>query len=370
VKISIAGICGFVGSSLARWFRAAGEGVSVFGVDNLARPGSEANRPLLRSMGIEVFHGDVRVPADLESLPAADWVIDAAANPSVLAGVDGRSSSRQLAGHNLEGTLNLLEYAKRLDAGFVLLSSSRVYSIPALAQLPMKVAGNAFRPDTGKTLPAGISAEGIAETFSVAPPVSLYGSTKLASEILALEYGFTFQFPVWVNRCGVLAGAGQFGTADQGIVSYWMHAHAARRPLRYFGFGGCGYQVRDVFHPDDLARLLWQQMHTNQTGGERLFNVGGGIGNALSLAELTEICDGHFGPHAPLADGRKRPFDLPWIVMDLGKAREHFGWTPERKLSSILEEIAMHAREHPEWLALSEGTVTYTAAEHALADNA
>lgn len=369
MKISVAGICGFVGSSLARWFRAAGEGVLVFGVDNLARPGSEINRPLLRSMGIEVFHGDVRAPADLESLPAADWVIDAAANPSVLAGVDGRSSSRQLVSHNLEGTINLLEYAKRFGAGFVLLSSSRVYSIPALAQLPMKVTGNAFRLDTSKTLPVGISVEGIAETFSVAPPVSLYGSTKLASEILALEYGSTFQFPVWVNRCGNLAGAGQFGTADQGVFSYWMHAHAARRPLRYFGFEGRGYQVRDVFHPDDLAGLLWRQMRANQSGSECLFNVGGGTANALSLAELTEICDGHFGPHTPLADGRERPFDLPWIVMDSRKAGERFGWRPGRKLSSILEEIAVHAREHPEWLALSEGTAAYQTAAYALAKN-
>jgi CDP-paratose 2-epimerase len=99
-----------------------------------------------------------------------------------------------------------------------------------------------------------------------------------------------------------------------------------------------------------------------------LFNVGGGMANALSLAELTAICDGYFGPHAPLADVRERPFDLPWIVMDSGKAKERFGWTPERRLSSILEEIATHAREHPEWPALSEGTVTYAAAQ-ALAEN-
>jgi CDP-paratose 2-epimerase len=356
MRICLSGICGFVGSSLARWFRDAGEGVSIFGLDNLARPGSEINRPLLRAMGIEVFHGDVRAAADVESLPAADWVIDAAANPSVLAGVDGRSSSRQLVGHNLEGTINLLEYAKRFAAGFVLLSSSRVYSIPALARIPIKAGGNAFRLDTGKTLPAGITAEGIGETFSVEPPVSLYGSTKLASEILALEYGSTFSFPVWVNRCGVLAGAGQFGTADQGIFSYWMHAHRARQPLRYLGFGGCGYQVRDMFHPNDLAALLWRQMEDHQAGGERVFNLGGGIRNALSLAELTAICDGYFGPHAPHMDGRERPFDLPWIVMDSRRARKRFGWAPERQFPSILEEIAAHAREHPEWLSVSQGT--------------
>jgi CDP-paratose 2-epimerase len=84
--------------------------------------------------------------SDLENLPAADWVIDAAANPSVLAGVDGRSSSRQLIEHNLHGTLNLIEYCKRHKAGFILLSSSRVYSIPALASLPLRAEGPRFIP--------------------------------------------------------------------------------------------------------------------------------------------------------------------------------------------------------------------------------
>jgi CDP-paratose 2-epimerase len=368
MKVFITGICGFIGSSLARWFQAAGEDVSVFGIDNLSRPGSEINRAQLQSMGVDVVHGDVRVSSDLENLQAADWVIDAAANPSVLAGVDGRSSSRQLMEHNLHGTLNLLELCKRHDAGFVLLSSSRVYSIPALGRLPMKVAGQAFALDTTGELPAGLSADGITENFSVAPPVSLYGSTKLASEVLALEYGLTFQFPVWVNRCGVLAGPGQFGTAEQGIFSYWMHAHAARRPLRYIGFGGAGYQVRDAFHPDDLARLMWTQMKDTQSGGERIFNAGGGAENAMSLAELTAICDDKFGQHVPEPDSRERPFDLPWIVMDSGKAEQRFQWKPERRLTSILDEIADHVRRYPEWLEASQGRTACPTKEHVYAE--
>jgi CDP-paratose 2-epimerase len=355
MRILIAGICGFAGAALARTFQNAIEGARIFGVDNLLRPGSERNRGGLRAMGMEVFHGDTRMASDLETLPAADWVIDAAANPSVLAGVDGRSSSRQLIEHNLIGTLNLLEYCKRHHAGFILLSSSRVYSIPALTGLPMKIEGSRFVLDPARTLIAGAGAEGIAEAFPVTPPVSLYGGAKLASETIALEYGYTFDFPVWIDRCGVLAGAGQFGTAEQGIFSYWIHAHAARRPLRYIGFGGLGLQVRDAFHPEDLAALLLLQMRDTEPKGERVFNAGGGASNSMSLAELTAFCDRKFGPHAPQPDARVRPFDAPWVVMDSRLVRGRFAWAPQCPLLSILDEIADHARSHPGWLEVCEG---------------
>jgi CDP-paratose 2-epimerase len=58
-----------------------------------------------------------------------------------------------------------------------------------------------------------------------------------------------------MNRCGVLAGAYQFGKADQGIFSYWIHSWARRRPLTYIGFDGMGHQVRDCLHPRDLVPL-------------------------------------------------------------------------------------------------------------------
>ena len=355
MRIFIAGICGFVGASLARWFQGGIENAHISGIDNLSRPGGEINRGSLTASGIDVLHGDVRLPSDLEFVPAADWVIDAAANPSVLAGVDGKSSSRQLIEHNLFGTINLLEYARRHGAGFVLISTSRVYSIPPLRSLPMREMGNAFVLDARRPLPAGVSVEGVAEEFSTAAPVSLYGSAKLASEALALEYGAAFDFPVWVNRCGVLAGAGQFGLASQGIFSYWMHAHLARRPLRYTGFGGRGLQVRDAFHPHDLARLLRLQMNDAAHGGERLFNAGGGAVNSMSLAQLNAECDARFGAHAPAPDDGERPFDLPWLVMNSGRARARFGWEIERPLGSILDEIGDYARAHPNWLDVCEG---------------
>lgn len=260
MKLLITGICGFVGSRLATTLLERISDLEVFGIDNLLRPGSETNRTELVTKGIKFIHGDLRCRSDVESLASCDWVIDAAANPSVLAGVDGRSSPRQLTEHNLAGTLNILEYCRERKAGLLLLSSSRVYSVSELAALPMREQGKAFVLDAGARLPHGASRSGITEEFSVSQPVSLYGATKLASEIMAIEYGLTFDFPVWIDRCGVLAGAGQFGTAEQGIFSYWLHAHAARLRLRYIGFGGCGYQVRDAFHPEDLAALIALQL--------------------------------------------------------------------------------------------------------------
>ena len=86
MKVLISGVCGFAGSHLARFLLESHEGISIIGIDNLARSGSETNRISLKRAGVQLFHGDVRMASDVEGLPRADWVIDAAAQPSVLAG--------------------------------------------------------------------------------------------------------------------------------------------------------------------------------------------------------------------------------------------------------------------------------------------
>jgi CDP-paratose 2-epimerase len=352
MKILLTGICGFVGSTLARGWRAAHPDWQLVGLDNFIRPGSETNRESLKQLGVQLFHGDLRQPSDLESLPAVDWVIDAAANPSVLAGVDGQVSSRQLVEHNLGGTLNLLEFCQAHRAGLVLLSTSRVYSIKPLAELAVESVNNAFRPALKKPTP-GLTAEGVSESFPTAAPVSLYGATKLASESLALEYGEAFGFPVWVNRCGVLAGAGQFGRADQGIFAYWLNAWLRQQPLKYIGFSGQGHQVRDCLHPRDLLPLLEAQLAYTGTDKLRVQNVSGGVPSARSLAQLSEWCGRRFGPHPVTSDPTPRPFDLPWLVLDSARAKRQWQWQPATPTDKILEEIAQHAQQHPNWLALS-----------------
>ncbi|MGH7992360.1 MAG: NAD-dependent epimerase/dehydratase family protein [Limisphaerales bacterium] len=356
MKLLITGICGFAGSTIAGALQdqhRAGEPLTIFGVDNLSRAGSEINRHRLKHRGIKLVHGDLRLASDLDALPAFDWVIDAAANPSVLAGVDGKTSSRQILDHNLASTINLLEFCKRHKAGFILLSTSRVYSIPALAGLPMREKDGAFVLDSSQSLPQGVSAQGVTEEFSTAPPLSLYGAGKLASEMIALEYGEAFGFPVWINRCGLLAGAGQFGRADQGIVSFWVNACLRRHPLKYIGFGSHGHQTRDVLHPRDLVPLLLKQFDYRGRPESRLFNVGGGPANSFSLQQLSRWCAERFGTHEIEADPAPRPFDIPWLIMDSNRAGAIWRWSPQTKLAEIFDEVARHAEEHEDWLELS-----------------
>ena len=215
MRILVTGVCGFVGSTLAECLLERVEGIRVAGIDNLMRPGAESNRMRIERLGVEFIHGDLRSASDIAGLPACDWVIDAAANPSVLAGLSGEESSRRLFENNLVAFGNVLEYCRKHRSGLLLISSSRVYSIAALKAVPLIVQDQAFGLDLRAALTQGLTADGIGVDFSTAAPISLYGATKLASEVMALEYGAAFDFPVWITRCGVLAGAGQFGTPDQ-----------------------------------------------------------------------------------------------------------------------------------------------------------
>jgi CDP-paratose 2-epimerase len=366
MRILITGVCGFVGSSLARGILESNEGVELYGIDNYKRLGAWNNFSILKKSHVKVRHGDIRIAADIDDLPRCDVVIDAAAMPSVLAGLDGDATPRQLLQSNLGGTINQLEYCRRNGSTFILLSSSRVYSIGELGRLRISsfVAElqNGYRMDrfepTGH-LPFGITKEGIQETFSTEPPLSLYGCSKRASELLALEYREQFGFPVWINRCGVLAGSGQFGHPGQGIVAYWIHAYREGRKLCYIGFNGQGHQVRDVLHPHDLVELINCQIHAN--GGSahlpHLVNVGGGQSNSFSLAELNRWCANRFPSHSsglPESIPETRPCDLPWVVLDCRLAQQHWNWSPKTTAKEIFEEIATFAEDNPDWLSRFE----------------
>ena len=153
-----------------------------------------------------------------------------------------------------------------------------------------------------------------------------------------------------------MAGQGQFGRPDQGILAYWINSHLRHRPLRYIGFEGKGYQVRDCLHPRDLLPLLEKQMAAaGDKSKPQVINVSGGQCSAISLRQLTQWCDDLIGPRLVDSDPTPRAFDLPWVVLDSTLAKRVWNWRPMTTRDEILDEILRHAQSHPSWLNLTEG---------------
>jgi len=345
VRILITGACGFVGSCLAKELLATPIPPRIWGLDNFMRAGSRANQKPLASLGVELLEGDIRSSADLAKIPKVDWVLDCAAEPSVLAGTSGKMSSMDLLDHNLIGTIQMLEFCKQHNAGFILMSTSRVYSIPPLTSLPVESVQGAFRPKSFRP-EIGLTEKGISELFPTTPPASLYGTSKRCSELLALEYADAFEFPVWINRSGVLAGQGQFGKADQGILSFWIRSWRDKKPLKYIGFDGKGSQVRDCLHPRDLVSVLLAQLRGEKPKNPgdgldpRICNFAGGLTNHFSLNQLSQWCRENLGPHEVSSDPNPRPYDLPWVVLDSSRATRLWNWRVRTALPDILKEIS------------------------------
>jgi CDP-paratose 2-epimerase len=345
MTVIITGSAGFVGINIIRYLKESFTDINLIGIDNLSRRGSENNIPVLKELGVRFFHGDVRSKEDIDDLPKADWIIDCAANPSVLAGLQGGSLG--LINNNLTGTINLLEKCRKDEAGFIMLSTSRVYSINELNKIPLTETANSFTIEKNTTYSTGFSERGVAENFSTASPISLYGSTKLASEILALEYHYTFGFPVWINRCGVIAGPGQFGKIDQGIFSFWIYQYFLNRPLSYIGFGGKGKQARDFFHPFDLFRMIQMQMANPEKKTDKIINLGGGVKNTYSLAQLDSFCKSQINREKTInSNTENRSFDIPLYITDYSLAQREWNWEPSISGEDILHQIAAYAKNN------------------------
>ncbi len=339
MRILITGGAGFVGSSLASYFKREDAANSVTVLDNLKRRGSELNLPLLKSLGVEFAHGDIRSPADLEELRGNfDVFVEASAEPSVLAGLGG--APHYLLETNLLGTLNCLEFARKRAGAFVFLSTSRVYSIRPLRDISLAESPTRFEITDEQSV-AGVSARGVAEDFPTHLARSLYGATKLASELIIQEYVDTYGLRAVIDRCGVLAGPGQFGKVDQGVFTLWVANHFFGRPLAYTGFGGAGKQVRDLLHPADLFSLVVRQLGEIDACSGEIYNVGGGREVSTSLSELTDLCREVVGREVSVgSDPRTSPVDIPLYISDYSRAARRFGWQPRRSVRVIVEEIA------------------------------
>jgi CDP-paratose 2-epimerase len=347
--ILIAGGAGFVGSTLALRLKTRYPEARVVAADSLKRRGSEWNLPRLAAAGIEFVHADVRRPDDLV-FPNTRFglVVDCSAEPAVLAAYE--AGPRYVIDTNLTGTVNLLEVARRDGADVVFLSTSRVYPVAALEAIRFEERETRFAIAAEQSLP-GVGPAGISEAFPLEGARSLYGATKLASELLLAEYAEMYGLRTVVNRCGVITGPWQMGKADQGVFALWMGKHYFKRPLAYIGYGGTGKQVRDFVAVDELCDLVLRQLDGIETLPRHVYNVGGGVGSSLSLAETTALCREITGNRVEI--GRvpeNRPSDVRVYVTDNARVTGEIGWSPQKAPHETLGEIF-------EWIRANERLV-------------
>lgn len=343
-NILITGGAGFVGSNLALSFKRDYPAAKVVALDNLKRRGSELNLPRLREGGVEFVHGDIRNREDLEDAGKFDFILECSAEPSVLAGYD--KAPDYLINTNLMGTVNCLEAARKYQADMIFLSTSRVYPIHTINQLDFQEMETRFELASRQSTP-GVSGKGISESFPLEGPRSLYGTTKLCSELIFEEYISMYGLRGIINRCGVLTGPWQMGKVDQGIVVYWVARHIFGGELAYFGYGGTGKQVRDILHIDDLYQLLIIQIDDLQSHNGQVYNVGGGREISVSLKELTHLCRQATGKTLevkPVLQNRRG--DIPIYLSDCTKVTHSTRWQPRQTPEKIVEEIARWITDH------------------------
>lgn len=345
--ILITGGAGFVGCNLALKLKNDYPEVKITCLDNLKRRGSELSIPRLKAAEIEFIHGDIRNREDFTA-NNVDLILECSAEPSVLAGIG--SSPDYLLNTNLIGTINCLEFARQQNAKFLFLSTSRIYPISYINNLKYEEAATRFNITDGQET-VGASSQGIAETFPLDQPRSLYGVTKYASELIIQEYVDTYDLDAIINRCGVITGPWQMGKVDQGVFVLWVAKHYFNKSLSYIGYGGTGKQVRDFIHIDDLYSAIKVQLADFSSYTDKPYNVGGGLENSVSLQELTSICQKVTGNTIKIDSVKEdRPADLRFFITDSSAFLEKSGLAWQKDAETTVKEIYEWIRDNEQQL--------------------
>jgi CDP-paratose 2-epimerase len=337
MRALVTGGAGFVGASVCLALAERNPDWELLAFDNLKRRGSELNLPRLREAGVTFIHGDVREPGDLMAVPRIDALVECSAEPSVLAGYG--TGADYVVRTNLLGAHHCLEVARRDDALFLFLSTSRVYPVAPLKRLQLTETRSRFELAPDQRLP-GVSEAGISEAFPLDGARTLYGTTKLSGELLAAEYADAFGLRIVVDRCGVIAGPWQMGKVDQGVFTHWVLSHHFGLPLQYIGYGGEGKQVRDLLSVADLVALIDDQLRRPEVWAGFNGNVGGGRDCSLSLLEATELCRELTGNDVRIeATSAARAGDVPLYISDCARLFERTNWRPRQTPQEILADI-------------------------------
>ena len=335
MKLLVTGGCGFIGYSTCNYL--LNKGYEVVAFDNLQRSGVEHNlRFLINRKNFTWIKGDVTKKEDIALLTnhKIDGIIHLAANPGVPMSLNYPSYDFNV---NALGTLNMLEYARMNGKiPFILASTNKVYS-DRLNDLPTIEKETRYEWNLDSHRVGSVNA--VSELFPIDGKYhSPYGCSKLSADAYAREYYATYGVPTVVDRMSCIYGPRQFGKEEQGWIAWFCVAKIKGLPVTIYGDGK---QVRDCLFGEDLAELYEMQIRNIDAFKGRVYNVGGGSDNTMSLLELINILDERFSRYGyseykkleySFSDWRKA--DQKIYISDITKISQY--WKPK---TSILEGL-------------------------------
>ena len=326
MKILITGGCGFVGTNLALYLS---NYYNVSSLDNLSRKGSRYNLNLLKKKNIKNFYLDIKNYNKIKKLPKYDLIIDCCAEAAIEV---SKKKIDEVINTNLIGTINILKKAKKDKSKVIFLSTSRVYPIVSLNNIVKN-----------KNIKKKIRInKKVDEKDNISGAKSIYGLTKLASEMFIEEFSYAFGIKYLINRCGVISGPLQFGKQDQGFVSLWIWKHLNKQKLKYIGYGGHGNQVRDVLHIKDLCNLIFLQIKKINIINNKLYTVGGSNISYTSLKNLTKICQKITKNKIKFSKQIKTSiYDIPYYITNNKLVSKTYKWKPKKNIYNVAMDTYM-----------------------------
>jgi len=345
-KILVTGSSGLIGSEVCTFF--AGQGFEVHGIDNNQRAAffgksgdTRWNQRRLQETLTGFLHHeeDIRNREKIHSLVNdvhPDLIVHTAAQPSHDRAADIPFDDFDT---NAVGTLNLLQAARCSckDAPFIHMSTNKVYG-DRPNTIPLKELETRWDYDD----PA--FENGIDESFSIDQSKhSLFGASKVASDILVQEYGRYFGMPTCCLRGGCLTGPNHSGVELHGFLSYLVKCNAEGMLYKVFGFKG--KQVRDNIHATDVARFMYEFYENPRTA--EVYNIGGGKGNSCSILEAFDLAERFSGKKQEFKYmDENRIGDHICYYSDLRKMKTHYpAWDITVSLETIVEQIVQAWRD-------------------------
>lgn len=162
-------------------------------------------------------------------------------------------------------------------------------------------------------------------------PECSYGITKLTIEKYLALFNHLYGLEYAIIRPSNPYGPRQNPAGIQGAISVFLGKVSQNLPIEVWGDGEI---VRDYIFIGDLIDGIYKAATINTSS--RIFNLGSGEGKSLN--QIIQIISKVTSCNVQTRFKMVRSFDVPKVLLDIGRAKEQLGWTPATTLENGIGE--------------------------------